>query len=94
MAYFDLVHFPNRATPISADLGDHNSTSLSWNVTLPAGWNVVISIEDADGEEAWSGSVRFSAAYRLLLLPLSNPRAISDARRFRSQSSRVTTRAV
>jgi hypothetical protein len=40
-----------------ADLGDHNSTSLSWNVTIPAGWNVMISIEDAAGEEAWSGSI-------------------------------------
>lgn len=39
------------------DLGDHNSTSLSWNVTIPAGWNVVISVEDAEGSEAWSGSI-------------------------------------
>ncbi|KAI9428320.1 hypothetical protein H4582DRAFT_2107045 [Lactarius indigo] len=39
------------------DLGDHNSTSLSWNVTIPSGWNVMISIEDAEGEEAWSGSI-------------------------------------
>ncbi|KAH9176338.1 hypothetical protein EDB89DRAFT_1827502, partial [Lactarius sanguifluus] len=41
-----------------ADLGDHNSTSLSWNVTIPSGWNVMISVEDAEGEEAWSGPVR------------------------------------
>ncbi|KAH9083492.1 hypothetical protein EDB83DRAFT_2329584 [Lactarius deliciosus] len=37
-----------------ANLGDHNSTSLSWNVTIPSGWNVMISVEDAEGEEAWS----------------------------------------
>jgi len=40
-----------------ADLGDYNSTNLSWTVALPAGWNVMISVEDAEGEEAWSGAI-------------------------------------
>ncbi|KAF8269539.1 hypothetical protein EI94DRAFT_942082 [Lactarius quietus] len=40
-----------------ANLGDYNSTNLSWNVSVPAGWNVLISIEDANGDEAWSGAI-------------------------------------
>ncbi|KAH8990521.1 hypothetical protein EDB92DRAFT_1946472 [Lactarius akahatsu] len=46
------VIIANQTDP--ADLGDHDSTSLSWNVTIPSGWNVMISVEDAEGKEAWS----------------------------------------
>lgn len=36
-------------------LGDHDGTSITWpNTTLPAGYKVVISVEDGDGNEAWS----------------------------------------
>ncbi|KAI0303803.1 hypothetical protein B0F90DRAFT_1709163 [Multifurca ochricompacta] len=40
-----------------ADLGDHQSNSLTWNVTIPAGWKIMISVEDAHGDEAWSGAI-------------------------------------
>ena len=41
-----------------ADLGDHDKTSMSWNVSLPAGTQLLISVEDSEGEEAWSDTVR------------------------------------
>ncbi|KAJ8521932.1 hypothetical protein ONZ45_g1451 [Pleurotus djamor] len=37
-----------------ADLGDFNGTVGKWKVALPAGSKVQLSIEDADGEEAWT----------------------------------------
>jgi hypothetical protein len=39
------------------DLGDHDGTVLNWKVTLPAGLKVQLSLEDADGDEAWSGPI-------------------------------------
>jgi hypothetical protein len=45
----------------SADLGDHSSTSMTWkNINLPAGTKVMLSLEDANEDEAWSGEVRAS----------------------------------
>ena len=44
--------------PNSIDLGDHNGTSMTWSaVNLAAGTQVLLSLEDADGDEAWSGNV-------------------------------------
>jgi len=40
-----------------ADLGDHSGPSITWNVTLPAGLEVVLSLEDSTGDEAWSGTI-------------------------------------
>ncbi|KAH8994889.1 hypothetical protein EDB92DRAFT_1776587, partial [Lactarius akahatsu] len=54
------------------DLGDHNSTSLSWNVTLPSSWNVVISVEDAQGEEAWSGPITVQPSNNASCLSTNN----------------------
>ncbi|KAH9002917.1 hypothetical protein EDB86DRAFT_90132 [Lactarius hatsudake] len=54
------------------DLGDHNSTSLSWNVTLPSSWNVMISIEDAEGEEAWSGPITVQPSNNASCLSANN----------------------
>jgi hypothetical protein len=42
----------------SADLGQFTKNSATWNVSLPAGWVVVISIEDARSDEGWSQAVR------------------------------------
>jgi hypothetical protein len=39
------------------DLGDHDGTVLNWKVTLPAGIEVQLSLEDKDGDEAWSGKI-------------------------------------
>lgn len=44
---------------VSYDLGDHTGTSMTWNVTLPAGKKVLVSVEDASGNEAWSQNVSF-----------------------------------
>lgn len=41
----------------SADLGDHTTTTLTWKAALPAGTKVQLSLEDANGDEAWSGTV-------------------------------------
>ncbi|VDB83757.1 unnamed protein product [Peniophora sp. CBMAI 1063] len=40
-----------------ADLGDHSKTSMSWNVSLPAGTQLLISVEDSEGDEAWSDTI-------------------------------------
>ncbi|KAI0064972.1 hypothetical protein BV25DRAFT_1989702 [Artomyces pyxidatus] len=37
-----------------ADLGDHTGLSLTWNVTLPAGKQILVTVEDSAGNEAWS----------------------------------------
>ncbi|KAF7327679.1 hypothetical protein MKEN_00347300 [Mycena kentingensis (nom. inval.)] len=42
---------------ILADLGDHSGTSMKWNVTFPAGTKLMVSIEDSDEEEGWSGAI-------------------------------------
>lgn len=47
----------------SDDLGDHNGTSMTWKVTQPAGSKLVFSLEDAKGEEAWSGEASFTFLY-------------------------------
>ena len=43
----------------SEDLGYQNSTSTTWNVTLAAGTQVVLYVADSEGNDAWSGTVRF-----------------------------------
>ncbi|KAG6853971.1 hypothetical protein C0991_011833 [Blastosporella zonata] len=40
-----------------ADLGDQTSTTVSWTAAIPAGVKVQISVEDANGDEAWSGDI-------------------------------------
>ncbi|KAG9224660.1 hypothetical protein PLEOSDRAFT_1113794 [Pleurotus ostreatus PC15] len=40
-----------------ADLGDFDSTTGAWKVALPAGIKVQLSIEDVDGEEAWTETI-------------------------------------
>ncbi|KAG6856884.1 hypothetical protein H0H87_012464 [Tephrocybe sp. NHM501043] len=39
------------------DLGDHDGTSIHWEVALPAGAKVQLSAEDVNGDEAWSGVI-------------------------------------
>ncbi|KAJ7928939.1 hypothetical protein B0H13DRAFT_1966883 [Mycena leptocephala] len=56
---------------IIKDLGDHNGTTLTWPVTLPAGGSYSLSIEDADGREGWSGAMK--------VLPSSNTTCLDNA---------------
>ena len=42
----------------SADLGDITGLTTTWTVNIPAGENVTFSVQDNNGDEAWSGSVR------------------------------------
>jgi len=44
--------------PFSADLGEYDTNSATWTVALPAGWQVMISIEDGTQDDAWSQPVR------------------------------------
>lgn len=48
---------PDNFSYYSADLGDFNSTSATWTVNIAAGQVVTFSLQDAVGDEAWSGSV-------------------------------------
>jgi hypothetical protein len=48
--------------PVIGDLGDHNSTSITWKVDIATGKSVMFSLEDADGEEAWSGIMKVAAS--------------------------------
>lgn len=52
-----LVDPKNACDSNLKDLGDHDGTSLPWKVDLPAGTQVQLSLQDATGDEAWSGPV-------------------------------------
>ena len=53
-----LVYTSNMlSSSSSADLGDTHNKTLTWKADIPAGTQVVLSLEDATGEEAWSGTV-------------------------------------
>ncbi|TFK33248.1 hypothetical protein BDQ12DRAFT_446196 [Crucibulum laeve] len=39
------------------EIGDFNQTSITWKTSVPAGTKVVLSLEDGDGDEAWSGEI-------------------------------------
>lgn len=44
----------------SEDLGNQTATTLTWTVNIAAGTQVVLALEDAAFNDAWSGIVRFS----------------------------------
>ncbi|KAH7884444.1 hypothetical protein F5I97DRAFT_1455536 [Phlebopus sp. FC_14] len=44
------------------DLGNQSSLSLTWLVNLASGTQVVLFLEDAFGDEAWSGTVTVGAS--------------------------------
>lgn len=39
---------------------DQTSTTVTWTVNLAAGTQIVLYVEDADENDAWSGTVRLS----------------------------------
>lgn len=58
---------------ISVDLGDHDGLSMTWyNVTVPAGTQVMLSLLDSSDEEGWTGAVsyKFSGAIRESVLEI------------------------
>lgn len=57
---------------ISADLGVRDNNSVNWTVTIPEGWYVVISVEDASGEDGWSEPVRIHPHSYLAIVSTSH----------------------
>ncbi|KAJ6609232.1 hypothetical protein B0H10DRAFT_2226096 [Mycena sp. CBHHK59/15] len=41
---------------------DHTSTSITWKVDFPANKTLMFSLEDADGNEAWSSAMKVGAS--------------------------------
>jgi hypothetical protein len=39
------------------NLGDHQTNHITWTVTTIAGTSVAISVENANGDEAWTGTI-------------------------------------
>ncbi|KII85035.1 hypothetical protein PLICRDRAFT_45143 [Plicaturopsis crispa FD-325 SS-3] len=74
---------------ILADLGDHNGSSTTWKVTLPAGTKVVFSLEDSKGDDAWSDEVTVGASSDASCLSGSNSTSTSS-----SASSSATTSTI
>lgn len=62
----DSPFFSASKSEISVDLGDHNGQSITWNVTLAAGTQILLSLADNTGDEAWSNTV--SAVTQLVKL--------------------------
>lgn len=44
------------------DLGEQSGLSLEWKVNVAAGTQVVLSLEDSEGNEAWSGTTTVAAS--------------------------------
>ncbi|OJA13450.1 hypothetical protein AZE42_02290 [Rhizopogon vesiculosus] len=56
-----------------ADLGDQTGLSTTYTVALASGTQVVLSLEDADGNEAWSGTVTVASSGDSSCLTASTP---------------------
>jgi len=52
-----VVHGDDPCGDPIVDLGDHDGTSMTWKVNIPAGEQVQLSLMDANEEEGWSGIV-------------------------------------
>ncbi|KAG0696543.1 hypothetical protein DFH29DRAFT_879276 [Suillus ampliporus] len=55
------------------DLGNQTSLSTSWTVNVASGTQVVLSLEDADGNEAWSGTMTVASSSDSSCLTSSTP---------------------
>jgi hypothetical protein len=53
---------------VFADLGDHTGKSFTWTPKLPVG-EYMISLEDEEGEESWTGAIKVLAAKDQSCLP-------------------------
>ncbi|EPT01433.1 hypothetical protein FOMPIDRAFT_1023310 [Fomitopsis schrenkii] len=45
-----------------ADLGDFTGLTTNWTVNIPAGQSVTFSVQDNNGDEAWSGSATIAGS--------------------------------
>ncbi|KAJ7158657.1 hypothetical protein C8R46DRAFT_1109814 [Mycena filopes] len=68
---------------ILADLGDHPDPSIHWVVDFPAGTHLMLSIEDANGDEGWSGNMTVAAS--------SNTTCLNNAAAASSKSDSAAT---
>ncbi|KDQ57156.1 hypothetical protein JAAARDRAFT_157271 [Jaapia argillacea MUCL 33604] len=64
---------------VLADLGDHAGTSMTWLVNLAAGTSVELSLEDASGNEAWSGVITIGSSSDSSCLPAAASSASSSS---------------
>ncbi|KIP07621.1 hypothetical protein PHLGIDRAFT_35334 [Phlebiopsis gigantea 11061_1 CR5-6] len=63
-APYNLLIVPNDdpCEKTLVDLGDHQGQSITWNVGLPAGTQLLLSLADATDEEAWSHTITVGAS--------------------------------
>ncbi|PSR75610.1 hypothetical protein PHLCEN_2v9090, partial [Hermanssonia centrifuga] len=68
---FNLIVVPSDdpCNEVLADLGDHAGQSMTWHANLAAGTAVMLSLEDATGAEAWSGSITIGGSSDASCLP-------------------------
>ncbi|KAJ6576593.1 hypothetical protein DFH09DRAFT_1149804 [Mycena vulgaris] len=76
---------------VLADLGDHDSNSITWKVDFPANKTLQFSLEDANGDEAWSGSMKVGPSTDVSCL--DNAAAVSS-KASTASSSKSTAAAV
>jgi len=55
------------------DLGNQTSTSMNWNVNIAAGTQVALSLMDAVGNEAWSGTITVGDSSNTSCLTSTSP---------------------
>jgi len=72
---YDLLIVPANDTCGHAieDLGNQTSTSINWNVNIAAGTQVVLSLMDAVGNEAWSGTITVGDSSNTSCLTSTSP---------------------
>jgi len=56
---YNLIIVPSDAPcdQVLVDLGDHTGNSITWNVGLSTGTQLMFSLADANEQEAWSGII-------------------------------------
>jgi len=74
-----IVNATNPCGDSVADLGDHDDTKISWKVAIPAKWQVQLSLEDKNGDEAWSGTIEVEDSDDTSCIPASLKVAIPQA---------------
>ncbi|KAJ8594057.1 hypothetical protein M405DRAFT_761059 [Rhizopogon salebrosus TDB-379] len=73
------------------DLGDQDGLSLAYTVALAAGTQVVLSLEDAEGNEAWSGTITVADSSDSSCLTASAPAGSSPSGTTLSSSHTAAT---
>ncbi|KAG1744166.1 uncharacterized protein EDB91DRAFT_1124854 [Suillus paluster] len=61
------------------NLGNITGLSTEWTVNIAAGTPIVLALEDAEGNEAWSGTVTVAASSDSSCLTSSTPSVISSS---------------